>query len=239
MMILMFIVYPVAEDVIAVYSVVADVLISIVAVSRDKILVVYNPIDTEYIRQQCVKSVIHPWLASRATPVILAVGRLTEAKNYPLLLRAFAKLRESKTCKLIVLGEGELRDSLQSLAIDFGVDKDVDFHGFVDNPYAWMHQADLFVLSSAWEGLPNVLIQAMACGVPVVSTNCRSGPAEILEGGRWGTLVPVNDYAALATAMGDVLDRDNSSLSSERADDFNIERITDCYMDVLFNQKNV
>lgn len=148
----------------------------------------------------------HPWFDGGGPPVVLSVGRLAREKGHRTLLRAFAKLRESRPARLAVLGEGPERPALEALARELGIAGDVVLPGFRINPFAWMSRAGVFALSSSFEGCPNALVQAMACGAPVVSADCPTGPDEILEGGKWGRLVPVGDPAALAAAIRDTLD---------------------------------
>lgn len=160
-----------------------------------------NPIITPQLAVGVAQALSHPWFASGQPPVVLSVGRLAAAKNFRLLLGAFARVRSQRNCRLVILGEGKQREQLLVLADTLSIRDSVDLPGFDPNPYAYMARCAVFVLSSAWEGLGNVLIEAMACGAPVVSTDCPSGPAEILQGGRFGPLVPVNDEVALADAM--------------------------------------
>ena len=170
--------------------------------ARDRIHTVYNPVVSADLDRKARESPHHPWFDDRPCPVILAIGRMKKVKDFSTLLRAFARLLDQRPARLIVLGEGRLRPSLQSQARELGIAERVDFPGFQENPYAFLGKADLFVLSSRHEALPTVLIEAMACGCPVVSTDCPSGPREILEDGRLGPLVPVGDAEALAEAMG-------------------------------------
>lgn len=193
--------YAKADAVVAVSSGVADDLAEVVGIARDTIEVIYNPVVTPGMLALSRETVADPWFEQDQPPVILSVGRLTAPKDYPTLLKAFAQLRKQRAARLVILGEGEERESLEQLANELGIQDDVALPGFIDNPYAYMRAAALFVLSSRWEGLPTVLIEALACGTPVISTNCRSGPAEILDGGTWGTLVPVGDVDVLAQAM--------------------------------------
>ena len=150
------------------------------------------------------------------------------------MLRAFARVRARRPVHLVILGEGNKRGDLERQLRELGVEADVELHGFVDNPFAWMSRASLFVLSSAWEGSPGVLVEAMACGCPVVSTNCPSGPDEILAGGRYGPLVPVGDDAALANAIIETLDStvDHDALRA-RAREFDVDRAVEGYLDIL------
>lgn len=175
----------------------------------------------------------HPWLGEGKPPVILGVGRLTPQKDFSTLIHAFAQVRTVRDCRLVILGEGELRAELEQLVASLGVQDSVQLPGFADNPFAWMSRVRLFVLSSRWEGLPNVLIQAMACGAAVVSTDCPSGPDEILEGGKWGKLVPVGDVEALAEALSENLQVLDVVNSIERAMFFNVENAINAYLRLL------
>src|SRR5690606_12307266 len=168
----------------------ADELSKVLDLPRNRIRVVYNPVFTEMLLQKAKEPIDHPWLQPGQPPVILGVGRLAWEKDFPTLIKAFAKVKAQMNCRLIILGEGNLRKELEFLIESLGLEESVQLPGFVENPFAWMSRASLFVLSSVSEGLPNALIQAMACGTPVVSTNCPSGPNEIMEGGKWGALVP-------------------------------------------------
>jgi len=179
-------------------------------------------------------------LADSWVPVILAVGRLTEQKDYPTLLYAInALLFEAELdpavppVRLVILGTGRLESSLRSLARDLGVAHLVRFEGFQPNPYAYMRRADAFVLTSRWEGFPNVLVEAMACGVPVIATDCPGASAEILEYGRWGELVPVGDAVALAAAIRRMLNTDEKHFAEARALEFTPERILPQYEMIL------
>ena len=178
----------------------------------------------------------HPWLQPGQPPVVLAIGRLNEAKDFSVLISAFARLIQQRPARLVILGEGELRPALEAQLVQLGLDSDAaQLPGFVSNPYAWLARSALFVLSSRREGLPGALIEAMACGKPVISTNCLSGPDDILEGGRWGCLVPVGDANALAQAMAEVLDTPKEQLPDVRlrAADFEQERAVDAYLKIL------
>jgi glycosyltransferase involved in cell wall biosynthesis len=134
---------------------------------------------------------------------------------------------------LIILGDGEERQSLQKLIDSLKIRESIDMPGFVLNPYAFMKKASVFVLSSRWEGLPNALIQAMACGAPVVSTDCRSGPAEILDGGKYGRLVPVGDVEALADAIETTLKGDRRRPPASWLEQFSAGRVVRDYLKVL------
>ena len=166
--------------------------------------------------------------------MILSAGRLTGVKDHATLLRAFAEVLDSRAARLVVLGDGIERDNLLQLAERYGIADSVDLPGFRVNPFAYMSRASVFVLSSRYEGFPNVLVQAMACGTPVVSTNCRSGPDEILEDGRWGRLVPVGGWRSMADAILATLDNPTPSAHLiSRASTYSVETSVDRYLEVL------
>lgn len=193
--------YPRVDRIIAVSEGVAGDTRRITRLPRSRIVVVRNPVVTPRLTQLASAPCPHRWLEATELPVVLGAGRLTEQKDFATLLRAFARLRAVLPARLIILGEGRLRGALDVLAAKLGISEDVTLPGFVVNPYAWMSRASLFVLSSAWEGSPNVLTEALALGVPAVSTDCPSGPREILADGRYGALVAVGDAPGLAEAM--------------------------------------
>lgn len=198
--------YRFADAVAAVSDGAADAARVVFALPQDKLWVVPNPVITPEIEAQALMPVDHPWLASGEPPVILGCGRLTEQKDFPTLIEAFAALRARRMARLIILGEGRDRAALEAQARALGVADDVAMPGFDLNPFRWMRRASVFVLSSIREGSPNVLIQALACGTPAVSTNCPSGPADILFGVPHGRLVAMRDSAAMAVAIEQLLD---------------------------------
>lgn len=197
-------VYPHAAGVIAVSEGVRQDTIRVTGLAPDRVHVIRNPVITPGIDAQAAEPVPHPWLAEKSLPVVMGMGRLTAQKGFATLLRAFARIQAERPSRLVLLGEGPKpgdRERHEALARELGVGDRVLLPGFQKNPYAWLSRADLFVLSSAWEGSPNALAEALALGIPSVSTDCPSGPHEILDGGRFGTLVPVGDDAAMAGAM--------------------------------------
>jgi len=198
--------YPMADGIVAVSQEMKLELSRDLGLPDKRIVAIPNPVDTEMIAGLSRHVPSHPWLHDREKPVILAMGRLVAQKNFPVLLRAFHRVWRSHGAKLLVLGEGPLRAKLESQVVDLGIRDHVDLVGFQDNPFGWMAASDVFVSASRYEGFPNALVQAMACGLPVVSTDCPTGPREILEDGRWGRLVPVNDAEALASAIIKTLD---------------------------------
>lgn len=199
--------YPSVDTLVAVSHGVADDVKRIARLDDSRVRVVRNPVWTPRLEVLANEPIDHPWFKSTDLPVIVAAGRLTRQKDFPTLLQAFARVRGTRPCRLVILGEGQWRQALVALAQTLGIAADVDLPGFVANPYAYMARSRLFVLSSAWEGSPNVLTEALALGLPAVATDCPSGPREILDGGRFGPLVPVGDVAALADAMIATLDR--------------------------------
>jgi glycosyltransferase involved in cell wall biosynthesis len=226
--------YPWAEAIIAVSAGVANDLSTVAEIPRERILTIYNPVVTPDLEEKSRALCDHPWYAPGSPPVLLAVGRLAAQKDFPTLLRAFAQVRRVRPVRLLLLGEGEDRTKLEALVRELGVAADVALPGFVLNPFKYMARAAVLVLSSLYEGLPTVVIEALACGCPVVSTDCPSGPAEILEGGRYGALVPVGDDAALAEAIMATLDvpRDRNRLR-ERAALFSADGKAEQYLRVL------
>jgi len=193
--------YPWADSVVAVSNGVADDLAQLTTIPREDIRVIYNPIITPDLREKAKAPLIDSWFGASQPPVLLGVGRLDPAKDFQTLIRAFAAVRKRHRARLLILGEGRERPVLEALVTKLGLQEDVRISGFVTNPYPYMAQASLFVLSSRWEGLPGVLVEALFCGTPVVATDCQSGPREILADGKYGQLVPVGDVAALAESI--------------------------------------
>jgi glycosyltransferase involved in cell wall biosynthesis len=193
--------YPWAKAVVAVSKGIARDLIATTRVPERLIRVVYNPVLTPEFDQLAQEQPSHPWFTAGAPKVIVAVGGLLPAKDHRTLIRAFAVLRRECNARLVILGEGPLRLELEALVRSLGLSQDVDLPGFTRNPFAYLSHASLFVLSSAWEALPTVLIEALATNVPIVATDCPYGPSEILDHGRYGRLVPVGDIQAMAEAM--------------------------------------
>jgi len=199
--------YPRADGVITVSADGRDDLLAGFSVDPARVTVIYNPVITPEFPERSRAPVDHPWLSGDGPPVLMGVGRLAHQKDFPTLLEGFARLRQQRRVRLIILGEGPLREELEERASALGISEDVDLHGAVPDALPWLARANLFVLSSRYEGLPNVLVEALAVGAPAVSTDCLSGPREILEEGRLGPLVPVGDAAALAEAMASTIDQ--------------------------------
>ena len=227
--------YPYADAAVGVSHGVSSELAGLSGISRDRIHTVYNPIVSADLLQKAREAPGHPWLDEPGPPIVILHRSSTPTEG---LLHAAHRIRSPllarRPARLIVLGKGSLLSELLSLAHDLGISEHVDFPGFVKNPYAYLARSRLFVLSSRHEGLPTVLVEAMACGCPVVSTDCPFGPDEILEGGRWGELVPVGDPAALAEAMARALDvPPQRDTLRERAGLFSLERAVSRYEELL------
>ena len=226
--------FPYASHFVTVSQGVTDNLAVTLDTPRDKITTIYNPAVTPDLHAKAAEQPDHPWLLDSSVPVVLAAGRLTEQKDYPTLIKAFGRLVARRPCRLIILGEGSLRQELERLAEDLDLTDRISFAGWNDNPFAFIARASVFVLSSRWEGLPTVMVEALACGCPCVSTDCPAGPAEILLNGDIGPLVPVSDDAALAEAVDRVLERppDRQALQ-RRAAYFSADRAVAAYEDLI------
>jgi glycosyltransferase involved in cell wall biosynthesis len=237
--------YPEAQAIIAVSNGVADDLAALTGYPRARIATIYNPVDLHRIaagmHQPPAAAVgCEAWFTPGTTPVILAVGRLSTQKDYPTLLRAFARIRRQRPARLVILGEGPERPALAALAADLAIADDFAMPGLTANPYAFMARASVLALSSQWEGFPNVLLEALACGCPVVSTDCRSGPRELLADGAFGPLVSVGDDVALAEAIVATLHQppERSRLQA-RAGEFALGPVTDAYLRHLLPRQEV
>ena len=222
------------DRLVAVSEGVADDIRRITRLSDDRIMVVRNPVVTPSLYKLAREPSPHPWLNNSDLPVILSVGRLTRQKDFTTLIRAFAFLRRSQECRLIILGEGRDRASLENLTRDLRLSDDIVLPGFTGNPYSFIARCSLFVLSSRWEGSPNALTESLALGIPVVSTDCPSGPREILQGGRYGKLVPVGDHEALASAMAVTMDDHlPSQVLKEAVSEYTVSKSAEGYLEAL------
>ncbi|NJL04761.1 MAG: glycosyltransferase [Chloroflexaceae bacterium] len=193
--------YPFADAIVAVSAGLRDEIRRSLGQPLPRVRVIYNPTVRPELPTLAAAPLAEVWLNDKPLPVLLGVGRLTAQKDFPNLLRAVALVRQQQPVRLIILGEGDERPTLEALIVQLGLQAVVKLAGYTSNPYAYMARADLFVLSSESEGLPGVLLEAMACGTPVVATDCEAGPREILADGQYGPLVPVGDSAALAQAI--------------------------------------
>ena len=226
--------FPDAAHFVGVSRGVSDSLATSFGIPRESITTIYNPVVTPDLHAKAAEQPDHLWLRHDGAPVVLAAGSLEEVKDYPTLIRAFARLAARRPCRLVILGEGSKRKEIEGLVEESRLTDRVSLPGWVENPFAFMARASLFALSSRWEGLPTVLVEALACGCPCVSTDCPSGPAEILLNGDLGPLVPVGDDAALAEAMERVLERPpDKRVLRQRAMDFSAERALDDYEQLI------
>lgn len=231
--------YPRAAKVVAISQGIASELEETLSLPPDHLRVIHNPISLETIRERAAQADAALTLPE-PRPRLIAVGRLTQQKNYPLLLRALRRVTRQEPVYLYILGEGPDRPALETLTRTLGIERYIEFLGFQPNPFAYVKQADVFVLSSDFEGFGNVIVEAMALGIPVISTDCPYGPAEILADGEYGVLVPPDDEQALAEAIHSLL-RDAGRRSTmgerarQRAEDFAIDQIVPRYEDLFWN----
>lgn len=221
-----------ADAVVAVSSGVADDLALHTGIAHARIKVIHNPLNIEQIARLAQEAPPHKWLQEKETLVLLSVGRLAPPKDYDTLLEA---LTMTENLRLVILGEGTGKNAIEKKIAAFGLENRVDLAGFSPNPYAFMRAADALVLSSRHEGFGNVLIEAMALGTPVISSNCPYGPAEILENGKFGALVPVGDAAVLASAIVRVIagQHPGSDALQKRAQDFDLSAVAEQYKKIL------
>jgi glycosyltransferase involved in cell wall biosynthesis len=223
-----------ADTVVAVSAGLADRISAIAHIPRESIRVIHNPVDTPEIEDRARQRPDHPWFASPGSPIIISVGRLSKEKDLTNLIAAFEKVRRVLDTRLLMIGEGPERFRLERIVRQRQLEPFVSMPGFQRNPYAFMSRSTVLVVASVWEGFSNVLVEAMACGTNVVSTDCPFGPAEILENGRFGRLVSVGDSSELASAM---LSTIRNPLSAEtlrsRAEEFSLERSVKSYLEVL------
>jgi glycosyltransferase involved in cell wall biosynthesis len=209
----------------------ADDFAALSGIARERIQVVPSPVISDDFHALASAPVDHPWLIEKDCPVILGIGELCGRKDFETLIRAFTLLRQTVQARLIILGRGKRRDRLLALAHRLGVAEAVDLPGFDANPYRFIANADLFALSSRWEGMPMVLIEALSLARPIVATDCPSGPRELLAGGRLGRLVPVGDVRRFARAMQLALgERPPLEAMQRAASAYTVEASTDAYL---------
>lgn len=210
----------------------AEEFLSFSKLPKKNIEVIYNPVPLEVIRR---KSQDFPKNISFSLdiPIILGVGRLVDVKGFKSLIKAFHIVKKSVPSQLIILGEGPLRNDLEALVKEFNLSEDVHILGFVENPYAYMKLSKVFVLSSLWEGFPNSMVEAMTCGTAIISTNCEGGASEILENGKWGTLVAIGDEQKMASAIIETLKDNKLPDVAKRVNDFSIEAVCKEYIRIF------
>jgi glycosyltransferase involved in cell wall biosynthesis len=222
-----------ADGIVAVSKGVAQDLANFSRLPLERIKVIYNPVLSSDVYEKAKDTIEHPWFYPGERPIILGVGRLEKQKDFPNLIHAFAQVLKTKKVRLVILGWGADILTLEALVTDLALEQDVAFLGAVDNPYAYMARSAVFVLSSKFEGFGNVLVEAMAVGTPVVSTNCPHGPAEILNNGEYGELVPVSDSNALAKAILEVLDGKQKTVDAAWLNQFSLTVATKKYLDIV------
>jgi len=223
--------YRFADQVIVTSRGVADDMAAYTGLARGLIRVVPSPVVPDPLFHTTPPRPAHPWFQAGQPPVILGVGELAMRKDFPTLIRAFARVRAERPCRLVILGEGGQRAELQALAAGLGVGEDLALPGYQSNPYAFMAHAALFAFTSLWEGLGFVLIEALAMGTPVVSVDCPSGPREILQDGEYGPLVAVADDLALSRAIRETLDHPlPGGRLREAARPYGVEASTSAYL---------
>lgn len=227
--------YPWADYVIGNSQGVAEDLSKVTGLTSKRIKILHNPVVTPDLREKARAPLNHIWFEDNQPPVVLAVGRLTKQKDFPTLIRSFANVHRTQPVRLIILGEGPDRPALEALVKTLGLEDDVALPGFVRNPYSYMSRASLYVLSSRWEGLPTVLIEALYCGLPIIATDCPSGPREILADGQHGVLVPVGDVSALTKAIKAGLAGKAPHPREESWQPYSLDVIIDQYVKLLLN----
>ncbi len=231
--------YPLADGIVAVSQGVAADLAAITRLPLSRFKVIPNPVVSERLSRMAGEPVNHPWFQEGEPPVFLGAGRLTRQKDFHTLIRAFALVQKLVPSRLVILGEGGDSAALLGLAESLGVRKQVDLPGFVKNPYPFMAKAAVFVLSSIWEGSPNVLTEAMALGTSIVATDCPSGPREILGKDLHGQLVPMGDASAMARAMKEtLLNPPPKEILIRAVDEYRVERSCIRYLEILTGAKS-
>lgn len=227
------IMYRFADAIVSVSDGVSRDVQKLFLLKPDRCQTIYNPIDVQHIRALGEEPVEHPWFQPGAPPVIVAIGRLAKQKDIPTLLEAFAKVRKHDDVKLAILGEGSERKALTLKIEELGLAGHVWMPGFLSNPYPYLKRATLFALSSAWEGFAIAIAEALAFKLPVVSTDCPSGPAEILRGGEYGILVPVKDSDALADGITRILRGERKHVPDDALAPYTVEAVAEKYIEAL------
>jgi len=222
-----------ADAIVAVSAGVADDASAQTGISRDRFGVIYNPVITGTLHSHASAPLDHPWFRPGQPPVILSVARLDKQKDFPMLIRAFDLVRQSRPARLIILGEGPDRGRIEEAVAHLGLTAEVSLPGSESNPYRYMSRSAVFALSSQWEGFGVALLEALALGVPVVSTNCPHGPAEILCHGRYGKLVPPGDHDAMSCALLAALDNPLRVDCSTHLQQFTVENVASNYLSLI------
>lgn len=225
--------YPRADNIVAVSKGTARDLAKVIGIDPASITCIYNPIVSDALIKSASEPIEHPWFHDKDIPVVIGIGRLERQKDFGTLITAFSQVRQQTRCRLMILGDGSERDDLTALVDSLGLSEDVALPGFAPNPHAYTAKASLFVLSSRFESLANVVIEAMALGTPVIATDCPSGPAEALDNGRFGRLVRVEDPDMLADAMLDLLRRPPAPVPQSWLEQFSTRTSANRYLELL------
>ncbi|QMU27347.1 glycosyltransferase [Adhaeribacter radiodurans] len=228
--------YKVPDKIVAVSGGVADDFSNRMGVNRDKMKVIYNPVYDPSEKEEEISNSKFKQFTANGKKYIISVGRFTHAKDHPTLIKALSLVREKMDISLILLGEGELREEIEDLFTQLSLQEHVLLLGFVDNPSYYIKRAAALVVSSRFEGFGNVIVEGLGVGTPVVSTDCPSGPREILANGKYGILVPVENPAALAQGIIDTLNTTyDPEILINRAKDFSISRIANEYSSYIMS----
>ena len=225
--------YPFAHEVVAVSEDVEKELRETYGLETDTCTTIRNPVDVEEVTSKSLREVDHDWFLDDV-PVIVGVGRFVEQKQFSVLLTAFERLTRQTEARLVLIGDGPLREKLSALAVELNIEHRVDFLGFASNPYKYMRKAQLLAISSRYEGFGIVAVEALACGTPVVATDCPGGPSDILNDGEFGELVDVGDPEGLADAMARTLENPpDPDRLMERAQHYRVDKVADRYAEVI------
>lgn len=222
-----------ADLVVVTSQMMKEELLSLAKFDIEKVKVIPNPVPISDIKKKAKAEPTHEWFKNKNKPIVLSVGRLTMQKNYTTLIKAFALVKKKIDSRLVILGDGEERKKIELNVNELGINDSVSMPGFVDNPYAYMSRADVFVLPSLWEGFPNVLVEAMACNTSAIATDCPGGSAEILENGKWGIMVGNNNISDLSQAIEKALVSSELINPAERVLDFSLERVISIYISLI------
>lgn len=236
-MLLMRVLYSSADSVVGISASISSEIKQLVWGKINDLRTISGIVDINEVTNKENENTNHQWLIDKNAPVIIGVGRFSIEKDFITLIAAFARVRENRQANLLLLGEGEQRKQLEALAEKLGVADDVSMPGFVDNPSAFLSRSDVFVLSSEFEGFGLVLIEAMAVGCNIVTTNCSQGPVDIVAGGSYGKIVPVKDIGAMAAAIEDRLDQPIAKeILRTRAKEFDVEVVGKYYLSVMLGK---
>lgn len=232
--------YPLADRIVAISDGVREYLVVELKLAEEKVVPIHNPVDIQRIQRLAQGQVDDPWLRDQSKPVVLWVGRIAAVKGLECLICAFERVLKQLDARLIIVGEGGEQSTIAELVSQKGLERKVRFAGFQSNPYRYMSRSSVFAFPSLSEGFGMVLVEAMACGLPVVSTDCVTGPAEVLKNGKCGILVPVGDVDALAKGIMSILTdpqlREQLIASAaRRVTDFEAAHVVDSY-ELLFHE---